>query len=41
MSGVRRLGSDEEGQPQSVESFIEALAAKDALAELQVCLSCC
>lgn len=35
-AGVRRLGSDEEGQPLSVESFIEALAAKDALAELQV-----
>ncbi|KAK9901648.1 hypothetical protein WJX75_006561 [Coccomyxa subellipsoidea] len=34
-AGVRRLGSDEEGQPLSVESFIEALAAKDALAELQ------
>ena len=37
-AGVRRLGSDEEGQPLSVESFIEALAAKDALAELQVWL---
>ncbi|EIE20688.1 hypothetical protein COCSUDRAFT_57256 [Coccomyxa subellipsoidea C-169] len=30
-----QAGADEEGQPQSVESFIEALAAKDALAELQ------
>ncbi|BDA42201.1 probable Syndetin [Coccomyxa sp. Obi] len=34
-AGVRRLGSDEEGQPQSVECFIEALACKDAFEELQ------
>ncbi len=40
-AGVRRLGSDEEGQPQSAESYIEALAAKDALGELQVWPSRC
>lgn len=37
-AGVRRLGSNEEGQPQSVDSLIEALAVKDPLDELQVVL---
>ncbi len=36
LSGVRKLGSIGHSAKQSVEAFVEAVAEKDALQELQV-----